>query len=750
MATPAELDVPAAEPAPRALEALQADAEDTYARFRKLVAKTCVQEELEQLDEAYRFAKSRHGDQRRADGRLFLTHPVEVAEILAKQGLFDVTLLISAFLHDSVEDTTKDKESARKLLDEIRTKFGADVARCVDGLTKISKLEMQSREARQAESVRKMLLAMVSDVRVILVKFGDRLHNLQTLEAMPPASRARTAQETLDVYCPIAHRLGMGKVRAQMEDLAFRHLDPEAYREIVEKVANNRNASEEFLHQIKSEVEQKLKDAGIEARVEARLKRPYSVWQKIKRQKIGIEQVYDLLALRIITQSVRDCYSALGIMHADWTPIFGRIKDFISLPRTNLYQSLHTSVMVPGGQMFEVQIRTEEMHRVAEEGIAAHWKYKEGKRGPVAEDQRIAWLRQLVDWQKDMLDSRDFMNTVQKELHQEDVFVFSPQGRVVVLPNGATPVDFAYSIHTDIGDTCSGAKINGRIVPLKQPLNNGDVVEILTQPGNKPNRDWLAFVRTSKALSKIRHFISAEERVSAIEIGKKYLENEARRSGVTLSKVPKARIDEVTGAYGVARMEDLHAALGFGRYSARQVLAKLAPDEVGLEEKPEPVRPSKPSKGSEGDYAVQVKGVDGMLTFRAKCCNPILGEPILGYITRGKGVAVHSTSCKNVANLMYDSERKIDVEWARSTKESFIVKLQIHTDDRPGMLNQFTSILAHEACNIRSLEAHAAHKSAEEDALVDMTIEIRDKKQLDKLMSQLRRVSGVRDVARRS
>jgi guanosine-3',5'-bis(diphosphate) 3'-pyrophosphohydrolase len=747
MATPAELDTPAAVAGSRSIDSLEADAEATYTRYRELARKSASADDMALIDEAYRFAKSRHGDQRRADGRLYITHPVEVAAILAEQGL-DATSQISALLHDVVEDTTPSKEAAQKLLDEIRAKFGPDVARCVDGVTKIRKLERQSREERQAESVRKMLLAVVSDVRVILVKFGDRIHNLQTLGAMPPEKRARTAQETLDVYCPIAHRLGMGKVRAQMEDLAFQHLDPEGYRAIVDEIANNRNASEEFLQQIKKEVENKLREAGIAARVEARLKRPYSVWQKLKRQKIGIGQVYDLLALRIITTSVRDCYSALGIMHAEWTPIFGRIKDFIALPRPNLYQSLHTSVIVPGGQMFEVQIRTEEMHRIAEEGIAAHWKYKEGKRGSVADDQRIAWLRQLVDWQQGMTAS-DFDHAMKKELHQEDVFVFSPLGRVVVLPIGATPVDFAYAIHTDVGNTCSGAKVNGRIVPLKTPLQNGDVVEILTQPGTKPNRDWLAFVKTSKALSKIRHFVSAEERASAIEIGRKYLENEARRLGVSIGKIPKARIEEVTSAYGVARLEDLYAALGFGRYSARQVLSKLVPDQTLPQEKPA-ADPAKPAKGPSGSYAIQVKGVDQMLTFRSKCCNPILGEPIVGYVTRGKGVAVHAATCKNVASLMYDAERKIDVEWARSTKESFVVKLQIHTDDRPGMLAQFTSILAGESCNIRSLEARTQHDTGQDEALVDMTIEIRDKKQLDKLMAQLRRVSGVRDVARRS
>ncbi len=751
MYKPAAPDVAPAVPPPssRPDAELKADLQETFARLKRHILRRRPGEDLTVLDDAFAFAKARHGGQKRQDGRLYMTHPVEVAEILIDQNL-DAVCLCTALLHDVVEDTTPNKEEAAVLLDEIRTRFGPEVARCVDGVTKISKLEFYSREERQAESVRKMLLAMVSDIRVILVKFGDRMHNLQTLGSMPVENRVRTAQETLDVYCPIAHRLGMGKVRAQMEDLAFEHLDPDAFREIVDKIAGNRNANEEFLQEMKVTVEQKLKAESIAARVEARLKRPYSVWQKMKRQKIGIDQVYDLLAFRIITETVKDCYAALGVIHAEWTPIFGRIKDFIAIPRPNLYQSLHTSVIVPGGQMFEVQIRTSEMHRVAEDGIAAHWKYKEGRKGALSEDQRVTWLRQLVDWQKDMHDPGEFMSTVKMEFHQENVFVFSPLGRVVVLPQGATPVDFAYAIHSDIGNMCSGAKANGRIVPLKYQLQNSDVVEILTQPGTTPNRDWLAFVKTSKALSRIRHFVSEQQRVRAIEIGQKYLESEARKLGVTLNKVQKARIDEVTASYGVAKMEDLHSALGFGRYSARQVLAKLAPDQVQTDEQaPAPAAKAPGRKPKANEHAIIVRGVNEMLTVRGKCCNPILGEPIIGYVTRGRGVAVHSAACTNVRNLMYDAERKIDVEWARSVSESFLVKLQIHTDDRPGMLNQFTSILAGESCNIRNLEAHTDHKSVDDDALVDMTIEVRDKKQLDKLMMQLRRVSGVRDVARR-
>jgi guanosine-3',5'-bis(diphosphate) 3'-pyrophosphohydrolase len=743
MALPADT-VPSSPVPPSALAKRQS-ARDAVSRayqaFRAKVASGRPGEDLTPLDTAYEFARARHEGQDRADGQPYITHPIEVAEILAIQGM-DMVCLMSALLHDVLEDTATTAE-------EIRRNFGEEVLRCVEGVTKIGKLHFYSREDRQAESVRKMLIAMVSDIRVILVKFADRLHNLRTLGNLAREKQARIAQETLEVYCPIAHRLGMGKIRAEMEDHAFRFLEPEAFATIVETIQSNRNASEEFLQQIKTSVEKMLAAEQVPARVEARLKRPYSVWQKMKKQRITIHQVYDLLALRIITDSVKNCYAALGVIHAEWSPIPGRIKDFIAIPRPNLYQSLHTSVMVPGGQVFEVQIRTQEMHRIAEEGIAAHWKYKEGKRGQAPEDQRIQWLRQLVEWQKDMGDPSDFHSTLKLDLQQEDVFVFSPQGRVVVLPHDASPVDFAYAIHSDIGNTCTGAKVNQRIVPLRHALQNGDVVEIQTQAGSTPSRDWLAFVKTGKAKSKIRHFITEVERERSIEIGQKYLETEARRLGVAIGKVPKAQMEYVANEYGFSKIEDLHAALGYGRYSARQVLAKLAPDQAPAEEKPAPTRPAPSSKASKNDLAIRVKGHADLMSFRAKCCNPILGEPIVGYVTRGRGVAVHSSDCKNVRNLMYECERKIDVEWeSKAAKDAFVVKLQIRTDDRPGLLAHFTSILANENCNIRTLEARSAQKNPDEGAVVDMTIEVRDKKQFDKISAQFRRTSGVRDVSR--
>jgi len=719
--------------------------------FRELEAKVRdyrPRDDFSQLEKAFRLALELHKGQLRQSGEPYMVHPLMVAHILADMRM-DLTTIETGLLHDLVEDT-------RVTPDDIRKSFGDEVARCVDGVTKLSKLDVFNAEERQAESFRKMLLAMVDDIRVIIVKLADRLHNMRTLGYLSAERRSHVASETIEIYAPIAHRLGMGKVRGELEDLAFRHLDPEAFEEIARTIESKRHANEEFLNEIRQTVESELRREGIPARVEGRLKRPYSVYQKIKRQKIGIEQVYDLMALRIITDSVKNCYAALGVIHNEWRPIPGRIKDFIAIPRPNLYQSLHTSVVGPHGIHFEVQIRTEEMHRIAEEGIAAHWKYKEGKKGPAPDDQRIAWLRHLVEWQRDMQDPGEFMSTLKVDLYPEEVYTFTPRGKVIVLPRDATPIDFAYAIHSDVGQTCVGAKVNGRIVPLRYALRNGDIVEIMTQPGHLPSKDWLTLVKTARARNKIKHVINASERLKAIEIGEKYLEKEARRLGVQLSKVTKESLVGVAGDYGYGKIEDLYAALGYGKYSARQVLQKLAPGQI-LPDAPDvpkaataqpetaPAAAGAP-RGPDGDAVIRVKGVDDLLVYRAKCCNPIRGEAIVGYVTRGKGVAVHSKVCSNVQNLMYDVERKIEVEWARSASDAFPVKIVVHTDDRPGMLAQLTSVLSDENTNIRSLEAKT--ETEMHGALVEMTVDVRDKKQLEKLVGTMRRISGVRDVER--
>ncbi|HLH41634.1 MAG TPA: bifunctional (p)ppGpp synthetase/guanosine-3',5'-bis(diphosphate) 3'-pyrophosphohydrolase [Bryobacteraceae bacterium] len=704
-------------------------------------------EDLGPIEKAFHFAADRHRSQKRVSGEPYMLHPLAVTRQLLEMSM-DSVCLQTGLLHDVVEDT-----SAK--LEDIRKAFGPEVAACVDGVTKLSKLNLASREVRQAESVRKMLLAMVSDLRVILVKLADRLHNMRTLGYLPRDKQIRIAQETLDIYAPIAHRLGMGKIRGELEDLAFRYLEPEASAELLKEFEAAHVQNEAFLSEIKRIVERLLAREGIPARVETRVKRPYSVFQKLRRQKITIDQVYDLLAVRIITDSVKNCYAALGVIHNEWHPIPGRIKDFIAIPRPNLYQSLHTSVMGPGGRHFEVQIRTEEMHRVAEEGIAAHWKYKEGRRGATDDDQRIAWLRQLVEWQSEMRDPADFMSTLKVDLYPEEVYTFTPRGKVIVLPREATPIDFAYAIHSDVGRQCVGAKVNGRIVQLKYALRNGDVVEILTQPGHLPSKDWLSLVKTSRARNKIRHEINATERVKAIEIGQKYLEREARRLGVQIARISKSEFESIAGEYGCSKMEDLYAALGYGKFSARQVLQKLAPEKApgsgmaGAPEAPAPApRLVPPATADDRDLVIKVKGVDDVLIYRAKCCNPIRGEPIVGYVTRGKGIAVHAVNCANVQNLMYEAERKIDVEWARGAAQTFPVKMLVYTQDRPGMLNQLTSVLANEQTNIRSLEARSDDERASDGAIVDMTVEVKDTRQLERVVSSMRRISGVRDIER--
>jgi len=730
-------DSPGVETEPASVVALYRELEDKIRRMRP-------KDSLAPLRRAYAFAARVHHGQARASGEPYMIHPLSVAHLLADRQM-DVVCLQTALLHDVVEDTGVTVE-------EVRKEFGDDVARCVDGVTKLTKLQFYSREQRQAESVRKMLLAMVSDIRVVLVKLADRLHNMRTLASLSRERQERIAHETLEIYAPIANRLGMGRIRGELEDLAFSYLDPEAYADITRQIESLRPANEKFLGQIQAAVEANLSREGIPARLEGRVKRAYSVYLKLKRQKITLDQVYDLLALRIITDSVKNCYAALGVIHNEWHPIPGRIKDFIAIPRPNLYQSLHTSVIGPGGVPFEVQIRTEEMHRIAEEGIAAHWKYKEGRRGAAPDEQQIAWLRQLVEWQREMGDPGEFLSTLKVDLYPEEVYTFTPRGKVIALPRGATPIDFAYAIHSEVGHTCVGAKVNGRIVPLRYNLRNGDVVEILTQAGHMPSKDWLSLVKTSRARNKIKHVINVSERAKAVEIGQKYLEKEARRLGIPLSKVNRSELERVAAEYGCGKIEDLHAALGYGRFSARQILQKVAPEKAPP---PEPeqmartspaVRQARPEAAA--DLVVRVKGFNDLLVYRAKCCNPIPGEGIVGYITRGKGIAVHSVNCSNVQNLMYEVERKIDVEWARSTSETFAVRLIVYADDRPGVLNSLTSILSKENTNIRTLDARSDESRAGDGAIIEMTIEVRDKKQYQRVTTAMRRISGVRDIER--
>jgi len=717
----------------------------TVTKFQDLlsmVQETRPSDDLKLIRKAYEYSQQHHAGQTRASGEPYLVHPLEVACVLAEMKM-DPTAIAAGLLHDSVEDTTV-------TVDDIQREFGDQVAHIVDGVTKISKIDFASKEERQAENVRKMLLAMVDDIRVILIKLADRLHNMRTLEHLPRERQEAIARETLDIYAPIAHRLGMGKIRGELEDLSFRYLDPESHQKIHDAVETRRKAGESFLANIVTVIQQRLKENAIEARVDSRTKRFYSIHQKLLRQRITVDQVYDLLAIRIITRSVKDCYAALGAIHNLWRPVPGRIKDFIAMPRPNFYQSLHTTVMAENGMAFEVQIRTEDMHKMAEDGIAAHWKYKDG---PVTakDEQRLSWLRQVVEWQRDISDPNEFLSTLKIDLYPEEVYTFTPKGKVVILPRDATPLDFAYTIHTEVGNTCTGARVNGRMVPLRHKLRSGDIVEIVTQAGHNPSRDWLALVKSSRARQKIKHWLNTHERERAIEIGKKLIEKEARKYRVAMRNIDEKLFQSVAADYGLGKPDDLLAGIGYGKYSARQVLGRLLPDskpeEAEAEAKPDSGLASVVRRvfGGDGD-AISVKGHDDLLVYRARCCNPIRGEDIVGYVTRGKGVAVHSKNCPNVQNLLYDVERRIDVHWGKDVakKQGYPVKLTLFTDDRAGMLKQITAIISDDGTNIRNIEARTGNAQA----TIDLVIDIEDVKHLNSIISGLKKIAGVRDVQR--
>ena len=719
----------------------------TVTKFRELMRRmraTRPNDDLGLIRKAYEYSQKHHAGQSRASGEPYLVHPLEVALVLSEMKM-DPVAIVAGLLHDSVEDTSV-------TIVDIRKEFGEEVAHIVEGVTKISAIDFASREEQQAENLRKMVLAMVDDIRVVLIKLADRLHNMRTLEHLPIERQQKIAQETLDIYAPIAHRLGMGKIRGELEDLGFKYVDPIGYEQVHQAVEARRKAGEEFLARVEIIVRDKLQEAGITAKVESRIKRIYSIHKKLQRQRISVEQVYDLYAMRIVTQSLQDCYAVLGIIHNLWRPVPGRIKDFIAMPRPNLYQSLHTSVISEEGQAFEVQIRTDEMHKMAEEGIAAHWKYKDG---PVSarDEQRLSWLRQVVEWQRDVSDPTEFLSTLKIDLFPEEVYTFTPKGKVVVLPRDSTPIDFAYSVHTEVGHTCVGAKVNGRMVPLRFKLHSGDIVEILTQPGHKPSRDWLSVVRSSRARNKIKHWLNLHQRERAIEIGRKLIEKEARKYRVTLKAINDEDLQKIASDYGLGRPDDLMAGIGYGKYSARSVLARLAPSSNA------PISDADAENvggiasvvrrvfgGDHDNHAIRVKGQGDLLVYRARCCNPIRGEEVVGYVTRGKGVAVHAQTCPNVVNLMYEPERRIDVEWARddSIPSSYPVKLTVSCDDRFGMLKQITAVISDSKTNIRNVEA----RTGSGQASIDIVLDIADLKHLENIISGVRKIPGVHDVQR--
>jgi GTP pyrophosphokinase len=756
---PIPAEVPGAVPAPAGKTQAAVREVDQQAIDRRLEAllkqvhANRPTDDIALIRKAWEFSVQHHRGQMRASGEPYIIHPLEVAEVLAEMKM-DSTSIAAGLLHDSVEDTPATNE-------EIAAGFGDQVAHIVEGVTNIDKIEFANREDRQAENVRKMLLAMVSDVRVVLIKLADRLHNMRTLEHLKPARQESIARETLDIYAPLAHRLGMGKVRGELEDLAFRYTDPVSYEQVAAAVESRRVEGEQFLRGVEDTLTEQLRENGIEARVEWRIKRIYSIFQKQQRSKVSFDQVYDLLAVRVITQDVAACYAVFGLIHTLWRPVPGRIKDFIAMPRANRYQSLHTTVMSTAGHQFEVQIRTEDMHRIAEEGIAAHWKYKAGGGAAVTarDEERLNWIRQLVDWQKEMTDPNEFLSSLKMDLYPDEVYTFTPKGKVVVIPADGTPVDFAYTIHTEVGHTCVGAKVNGRMAPLRTKLHTGDIVEIVTQKDHKPSRDWLTFVKSPRARNKIKHWLNEDHRRRAVEIGRKLLEREARKYKVPLAQIGDQDLGRISNEYGVATAADLLAALGQGKHTARQVLSKLAPSAINQPET-EAVPEVKSGAAAMSDAvrklhltgsdSLQVEGQNDLLVYRARCCNPIRGEEIVGYVTRGKGVAVHARGCPNVQNLLYESDRRIAVEWSRvgdaaGRPQRYPVKITVSCDDRAGILKELIAVISDDNANISGVDIRHDENG---EAVIEFVAEAEDVGHLNRMVLGLRRVAGVRAVQR--
>ena len=687
---------------------------------------------------AYIFSARAHQGQTRLSGESYLIHPLDVAKILAELKL-DAATVAAGILHDTIEDTTSTTE-------EIQSLFGDEVAKLVDGMTKLSRIELQSREEREAQNFRKMIVAMSNDIRVILIKLADRLHNMRTLAFLPPEKQKRTAQETLDIYAPLANRLGIARIKTELEDLSFRYLHPVEYREIADKVIQKRLERQAYIDELIEIVKRQLAEHGYKGEVKGRPKHLYGIWQKMQKQGISFDDVYDLIAVRIITDSKVNCYAILGLIHSLWTPVPGRFKDFIGVPKSNLYQSLHTTVIGPKGERVEFQLRTEEMHRLAEEGIAAHWRYKEKTALSQREEQQFAWLRQLLEWQSDLTDAKEFMDTVKGDLFPDVVYVFTPRGDVRELPQGSTPVDFAYAVHTDIGHQCVGAKINGKIVPIKHILRNGDRIEIITQAGHTPSRDWLKFVKTSKARTRIKAWVNTEERRRSILLGKELLDKDLRKYELSPSKVFKSNdIHRVAHELSLNTVDDMLAAIGYGKVSAHLVANKLAPDRPHTEPLPKkPLKKPAPEKKGAGG-GIKIGGMDQMLFHLSKCCSPVPGDKVVGFITRGRGISIHTMDCPNVADMTVDKERMVEVTWGEFKPGAHAVKIAVLTQDKPGILASVSSSISAAEANISHAEVSTG---ADKQASLNFTIEISDVEHLNRIIKSIASVDGVMDVRR--
>ena len=691
------------------------------------------QADLAPVRAAFEFAQEAHATQRRASGEPYVTHPLAVAGILTDLGL-DPVAVTAALLHDIPEDT----ESS---LEDIEERFGPDVARLVNGVTKLSKFSTLTLEQQQAENIRKMFLAMAEDIRVVLIKLADRLHNMRTLAALPPAKQQRIARQTAEIYAPLAERLGIWKIKWELEDLAFKVMDPDAYREVAGQLESHRRAREAYVERAMDELRAALTASGIQAELSGRPKHISSIHKKMQRKQAEFGEIYDVHALRVLVEDVRECYAALGVVHSLWRPIPGQFDDYIAMPKNNMYQSLHTAVVALDGKPLEVQIRSHDMHRVSEIGIAAHWRYKDGGKVDRAYDAKLAWVRQLMEWQTDVSDATEFIEGVKLDIFQDQVFVFTPKGDVKDMPAGATPLDFAYRIHTEVGHACIGSKVNNRLVPLDYRLRNGDIVDIVTtKSAHGPSRDWLNIVTTSHAREKIRQWFKRQQRDENITHGRQLLERELRRLARTsLEKIDHAQLEEQLDHYGTKTLDDFLAAIGYGQVSASQVVSRLGVVDDAEEVQLPQVAPPPPAPGG-----IRVRGVGDLLVRFSKCCHPIPGDPIVGFITRGRGVTVHLATCHTIVNERA-VERLIDVEWETATQRTYPIAIVVEAYDRTGLLSDISQVVADDRINIVAANVST---SKEHRAIVQATLEVSSVAQLARVMAHLEQLKDVYSVGR--
>ncbi len=689
------------------------------------------------IQKAYVYSARAHLGQVRSSGEPYLSHPLEVAHMLSLMNL-DVVAITAGLLHDTVEDSASTVE-------EVSAMFGPEVAVIVDGVTKISQLEFKGREKSQADTIRKMILAMATDIRVLLVKIADRMHNMRTLGYLDEGKQHRISQETLDIYAPLAGRLGLGKAKSELEDLSLYYLETDKYREIRTGIAQKQDERKRSSDEMQVALHALLKENKIEARVKGRLKHVYSVYRKMISQSLALDQIYDLMAFRIIVQRLRDCYQVLGMIHTTWKPIPGRFKDYIAMPKSNMYQSLHTTVLGPSGQPMEIQIRTEEMDRVSEMGIAAHWKYKEGGGKQEAEGERFAWLRQLLDWMRDTQDPHDFLDNLRVDLYPDEVYVFTPQGEVKSFPRGATPLDFAYTIHTDVGHTCVGAKVNGRLVPLKYEMKNGDIVEIVTNPHSTPSKDWLTIAKTARARAKVRRYFMQEERQRSQALGKELLDKEFRKHKASLPRFLKSgQLDNTAHEFSFKTVDDLFVGVGYGRISPKQVVGRTLPRQEEHEEVKEEAPDLVIRKAAGQDRGgISVRGVHDVMVRMGKCCNPLPGDDIVGFITRGRGVTVHTYNCPVLKSA--DPERRVDVNWERSSDGVHPARLQIVCEDKPGLLAIITNVFSKADSNIVKAKVERAEDAK---SVLDFTIEVQGRKHLDRVVVSLKKIKEIIKIDR--